>query len=79
MTEAEIEENAASDPDAPPVPDEELARAGTVLFLEDENGPSHAVPLDPDVAGYFQPLGARQREQINRILRDYIAARRAAG
>ena len=70
MTEEEIEANALSDPDNPPMTEEELAR------MQPRVGVS--VHLHPDVAAYFEKTGPLHFRAINDVLEEYVRARTAA-
>ena len=70
MTEEEIEANALSDPDNPPMTEEELARLEPVIPVW--------LHLHPDVVAYFEKTGPRHFGAINDVLKDYVRARTAA-
>jgi uncharacterized protein (DUF4415 family) len=70
MTEEEIEANAASDPDNPPLTEEQLASGRWVRPEEFRLG-GGAIPIDEDVLTYFARKGPDYIEEMNEILRDY--------
>jgi uncharacterized protein (DUF4415 family) len=75
MTEEEIEANAASDPDAPPLSAEELA-TGVLVMPHEHPWVPISVPVDPDVLEYFRKDGPGYQSRINAVLRAYVRAQR---
>jgi uncharacterized protein (DUF4415 family) len=71
MTEEEIEANAASDPDAPPLSEEELA-AGVLVMPHEHPWKPISVPVDPDVLEHFRKDGPGYQSRINAVLRAYV-------
>jgi uncharacterized protein (DUF4415 family) len=73
MTEAEIEANAASDPDNPPWTAEMLAKAQRI----DPRRQAVSIRLDRDVVEFLKSEGPGYQSRINAILRTYVDARKA--
>ena len=73
MTEVEIDEAAASDPDAQPT-DEAFWKDAKVVIPQ----PKHAISLrvDSDVLAWFKSQGKGYQTRINAVLRAYMEAQR---
>ena len=73
MTEAEIDEAAASDPDAQPT-DEAFWKDAQVVIPQSK----HAISLrvDSDVLAWFKSQGRGYQTRINAVLRAYMEAQR---
>jgi uncharacterized protein (DUF4415 family) len=72
MSEAEIQANAESDPDSPPLSEEMLARA--TLFHKKV---PVSLRLDEDIVQYLKtitPDGRGYQTIINRVLRQFVEA-----
>lgn len=67
MTEEDIEENAASDLDNPPLSDAQL-EAGEVVFPEDRNKVPVYIRLDSEVVEFFKSEGPGYQTRINAVL-----------
>lgn len=72
---AEVERIAATDPDGPPMTDEEWAAAEVVQPTKVPVG----LKLDRDVVQWFKQRGRGYQTRINAVLRRYIEAQRRAG
>jgi len=71
QSDAEINERAASDPDAAPLLTAEwLARAEVVPG----NKKAISIRLDPEVLEFFQKNGKNYQTRINAVLRAYVEA-----
>lgn len=75
MTEEEIEANALSDPDNPPLTDEQLATMVTV-YPPIKNPIS--IRLDADILEFLKQDGPGYQSRINGILRAYMQAKQSA-
>ena len=75
MTDAEIEANALSDPDALPMTDEEWAQGAIDSSVKVPVG----LRLDSDVLAWFKSNGKGYQSRINAVLRKYMEAHRKAG
>ena len=71
MTEEEIEANALSDPDNPPL--EEDFWKNAILVIPGRKRPVQ-IRLDPDVLLWFKSQGPRYQTRINAVLRSYMTA-----
>jgi uncharacterized protein (DUF4415 family) len=71
MTEEEIEANALSDPDNPPLTDEELAAMVPMIPGELRKEPV-SIRLDPEVLEFFRRDGPGYQSRINAVLRGYV-------
>ena len=71
MTEEEIEQNALSDPDAPPMTEEDWKRARLVIPLD---RPHPFVAIDPGALAWFRENAGDEdyRKSINDVLRAYV-------
>ena len=71
MTDAEVEANARSDPDAQPT---------TAAFWKDakvvwpETKQLTSLRIDPDVLGWFKAQGKGYQTRMNAVLRAYVKA-----
>src|SRR2546423_6865150 len=74
MTDAEIEANARSDPDAAPELDEEWF-ANAILVYPDRKT-LVSLRLDPEVLVWFKKQGKGYQTRINAVLRAYVKAHR---
>lgn len=74
MTEEEIEANALSDPDNPPLTDEQLANM-VVVYPPLKNPIS--IRLDSDILEFLKQDGPGYQSRINAILRAYMHAQLA--
>lgn len=74
MTEEEIEANALSDPDNPPLTDEELAAMVPMMPGELRKEPV-SIRLDPEVLEFFRRDGPGYQSRINAVLRGYVRSR----
>lgn len=76
LSDADIEANAAADPDALPMTDEDWVRGVPGKPVKVPVG----IKLDDDVLRWFKSLGARgYQTRINAVLRTYMEAHRKAG
>lgn len=76
MTDADIELAARNDQDAPPMSEQELARA-RLMSLEDflpSRKEKVCLRLDREVLDWFRKNGGGYQTKINAALRAYIAA-----
>jgi uncharacterized protein (DUF4415 family) len=71
MTEEEIEANALSDPDAPPLSDDFWKDA--IVIVREPKRPVQ-LRLDPDVLLWFKSQGPGYQTRINAVLRSYMNA-----
>jgi len=73
MTEAEIEQNALDDPDAPPITPEQLETA--VLVVPDEEGKERiALWIDKDILRHFGKGTKGYQKRLNAALRRMMVA-----
>ena len=69
-TDEEIAAQVATDPDAPPLLDDEtLARA---RWVEPEPKQAISLRVDADVLRWYRALGPRYQSRMNRVLRAYM-------
>jgi uncharacterized protein (DUF4415 family) len=77
LTDEEIEAAVASDPDAPPLLDDEFWKNAQWVFPE---VPRKARPislrLDQEVLDYFRRLGRGYQTRINAVLRAHVRSQR---
>lgn len=73
MTEEEIEANAQSDADNPPISDALLA-AGKLVMPPEENKVPISFRVDPDILAYFKQDGRGYQSRMNAALRAWIIA-----
>ncbi len=72
MTEAELEQNALSDADAPPITSEQLRQA--VLIVPDEAGKERiAMWIDQDILSYYGKGTKGYQKRLNTALRRMMA------
>jgi uncharacterized protein (DUF4415 family) len=71
MTEEEIEANALSDPDNPPLEDDFWKNA--IIVVREPKRPVQ-LRLDPDVLLWFKSQGPGYQTRINAVLRSYMNA-----
>lgn len=74
MTDEDIAEAVASDPDAAPILDEEWFRQAVVLPPLTKQGVF--LRLDPDVVAWFKAQGKGYQTRMNGVLRAYMKAHR---
>ena len=75
MTDAEIEGDVASDPDAPPLVDREWFEKATLVVPERKQAIS--LRVDPDVLSWFRDQGPGYQSRMNAVLRQYVQAQGA--
>jgi uncharacterized protein (DUF4415 family) len=75
MTEEEIEANAASDPDAPPISEEVLATAVLMMPGEHPSVPI-SIRMDAEVLEFFRKDGPGYQSRINAVLKAYVRTQR---
>jgi len=71
-TEEEIAQQAASDPDTAPLPDDDWLKHARWVMPDPKIAIS--IRLDPDVLDWFRKQGARYQSRINAVLRAYVSA-----
>jgi uncharacterized protein (DUF4415 family) len=76
MTDAEIEANARSDPDNPPLTAAFLRR---MIVTYPDNKILVSLRLDPDVLIWFKRQGKGYQTRINAVLRAYVKAHQQQG
>jgi uncharacterized protein (DUF4415 family) len=77
MTDAEIQEAIAKDPDAAPIADETFWKNARVVYPEDrERKQSITLRLDKDVLAWFRSHGPGYQTHMNAVLRSYMKANR---
>ena len=69
MTEEEIEANALSDPDNPPIDSRDFWERGVTVHGARQ---LTRVNIDPDILAWFQAQGADFRQQIGAVLQSYM-------
>ncbi len=74
MTDAEIEANAASDPDSPPLDDQYFENASPIGRRARSFGT--ALPIDAEVLSWFQKQGEGWHVRLNDVLRRYYEQHR---
>lgn len=76
LTDAEIEADAAADPDVAPIVDQAWFESAELILPE----PKQAVSLriDSDVLRWFRDSGPGYQSRMNAILREYAAAHGAS-
>ena len=70
-SEEEIEARAASDPDNPPLTDEELATMRRVNLGSILKKPIY-IRLDPEIVLFFKWQGGRYQSRINAVLKEHV-------
>ena len=75
MTDDEIEEVAANDPESPPMTDEEWALGALPTPVKVPVG----LRLDDDIVHWFKGQGRGYQTRINSVLRRYVEAHRKVG
>lgn len=70
-SEEEIEARAASDPDNPPLTDEELASGRLINVVATLKKPIY-IRLDPEIVLFFKLQGGRYQTRINAVLKQYV-------
>jgi uncharacterized protein (DUF4415 family) len=75
LSDAEIEANAADDPDNPPWTEAELAAAELTVPMEAPKEPV-SIRLDPEVLEYFKRDGRGYQSRISAVLRAYVRSRK---
>lgn len=73
MTEEEIEANAQSDPDNPPISDA-LLSAGKLVMPPEDNKVPISFRVDPDILAFFRQGGRGYQSRMNAALRAWIIA-----
>ena len=73
MTDAEIEANARSDPDNPPLTAAWFKKA---VLVYPDGKTLISIRLDPDVLAWFKRQGKGYQTRINAVLRAYVQAHR---
>jgi uncharacterized protein (DUF4415 family) len=73
MTEGEVEANAASDPDAPPL-DDAFFRTAKVLTPPGVSKTHTGIRIDTDVLNWFKAQGRGWQTRMNAVLRAYVKA-----
>ena len=76
LTDDEVEQAAAADPDNPPVPEHVLAEA-VLVRPEDRAGVPVSIRLDPDLLDFFKAGGPGYQARINAALREHVDRARA--
>lgn len=71
MNDAEIEANALSDPDNPPV---SAAFLKKMIVVHPDRKTLVSLRLDPGVLAWFKQRGKGYQTRINAVLRAYVAA-----
>lgn len=71
MTDEEVDESAATDPDCPPLTPEQLAQAQPVRPEDRAKIPVY-IRLDPDVLEFFKAAGPGYQTRINAALREHV-------
>ncbi|MBI1926172.1 BrnA antitoxin family protein [Candidatus Poribacteria bacterium] len=89
MTDEEVEADAMTDPDNPPLTEEELNQFRRAIYVKGEcvweddktigellaEASSVAmIPVDKDIAVWFKAQGQDYQARINAVLRDYVLA-----
>lgn len=77
LTDREIEEAVASDPDAAPILDEAWFKQARLV--EPEPKVPVSIRLDRDVVEWFKRQGPRYQSRINAVLRAFMSAHRKVG
>jgi uncharacterized protein (DUF4415 family) len=77
LTDRDIEEAIASDPEAAPILDEAWFKQARVI--EPEPKVPVSIRLDRDVLEWFKRQGPRYQSRINAVLRAFVSAHRKAG
>jgi uncharacterized protein (DUF4415 family) len=76
LTDDEVEQAAAEDPDNPPLPAHVLAEAELVR-PEDRAAVPVSIRLDPDLLDFFKAGGPGYQARINAALREHVDRARA--
>jgi len=76
MTDAEIEANARSDPDSPPL---SVAFLRKMIVVHPDRKTLVSLRLDPDVLVWFKRQGKGYQTRINAVLRAYVKAHQQSG
>jgi uncharacterized protein (DUF4415 family) len=76
LTDDEVEQAAAEDPDNPSIPAHVLAE-GELVRPEDRAGVPVSIRLDPDLADFFKAGGPGYQARINAALREHVDRARA--
>lgn len=71
LTDEQVEQAAAADPDNPPLPPHVLAQAELVRPEERTKVPVY-IRLDPDVLEFFKAGGPGYQTRINAALREHV-------
>ena len=77
MTDAEIDQQIASDPDVAPVIDESWMASVEMVVPGKKEAVS--LRLDPDVLAFFKAPGPGYQTRISAVLRSYVRANRQKG
>ena len=75
LTDADIEQAIADDPDAPPIIDEAFWRNAEILDPRHEKS-AITMRVDDDVLAFFKRGGSGYQSRMNAVLRAYVYARR---
>jgi uncharacterized protein (DUF4415 family) len=75
-TDAEIEKNAASDPDAPPIFDEWFDKA---MAIPAASKVPISIRVDADVLAFFRKTGPGYQTRMNTVLRAFVERVRRRG
>lgn len=94
MTDEEVLADAMTDPDNPPLTEEELNQFRRAIYhkgeliwedektigewLKEKGEPPAIVPVDPDIAAWFKAQAQDYQSLINAVLKDYISAHQNA-
>ncbi|MDQ3607187.1 MAG: BrnA antitoxin family protein [Gemmatimonadota bacterium] len=79
LTDAEIEQAIAEDPDAAPLLDEEFFRTARLVMPEDRRKVPVSLRLDPQVVEFFKRQGRGYQSRINAVLKAYVRSQERRG
>lgn len=77
LTNEDIEQAIAEDPDAAPLLDAEFFRTATFVMPGEGEKVAISIRVDPEVLDYFKAQGPGYQTRINAVLRTYVRTQRA--